>query len=173
MKNIRLIGFGVVIVIAVLVSIFTVSSDEVGNWNDKVIDIQLQFSTEWQVFEPSFTPWFDGKKIEDGKIDGAFATYEKDIKQTAGELKRATPPDDETCKAFHAAIMDYADIQVTHLADYRKLVDAMKATNPGTEEEIDKVATAMEALADKESILFDVIGAKQNVMASEHGLRLE
>ena len=69
--------------------------------------------------------------------------------------------------------MDYADIQVTHLTDYRKLVDAMKATNPGTEEEIDKVATAMDVLADKESILFDVIGAKQNVMASEHGLRLE
>ena len=53
MNNIRLIGFGVVIVIAVLVSIFTVSSDEVGNWNDKVIDIQVGFDTTWQVFEPS------------------------------------------------------------------------------------------------------------------------
>ena len=173
MKNAKAIGIGVIIVIAVLVSIFTVSSDEVGNWNNKVIKLQTQYITQWNILDLQVMPWFKGEKVDGAKLDAAFANYEKAVKQTTGEMKRTAPPDDESCKAFHASLVDYADIQVTHLPEYRKLLDAMKASNPGSDEEQDRVGNAFDALGKKENALNDVVGIKQSAMANEHGLRLK
>ena len=101
------------------------------------------------------------------------ARFEKDIKQTAAELERATPPDDDFCKAFHASLVAFGNLQVAHLAEMRTLVEAMKAANPGSDEEVDRVAAAIDALGEKESVLQNVVGAKQKAMAREHKLRLQ
>lgn len=167
------IVWGVLIVIGVIVSYFTVSSGDAVKWNDKVVARHKQFGTAWSRFQPNMDAWIQGKTIDAARLDAAVALYAKDVGQAAAELRRETPPDDELCKSMHAEMVKFADIEEAQLADMKKICGEMKASNPGKPEDIKRVAAALDDLGKKESAQEAIVKAKQNAMAAKFKLKMK
>lgn len=166
------IGFLALIGIGAIVSYFTVGGADVAKWNDKVIAIEERFGQDWKVFEPSIAPWLEGKPLDVDKMEAAFKVYSRDIGQASGEMRRELPPDDATCKEFHALLVQYADLQEAQLQDLRKILDGMKAANPGKDADLKKAVDAIDALGKKETEMQNAINGKQKVMAAKFKLKL-
>ena len=173
MSKARGITILVFVGIGAVVSYFTVGGADVAKWNDKVITLEERFGQDWKVFEPNIGPWLEGKPMDVEKMEAAFKVYSRDVGQTAGEMRRETPPDDPLCKEFHGLLIQYADLQEAQLVDLRKILDGMKAANPAREADLKKVEEAVDALGKKEAELQALINARQKVMAAKFKLKLQ
>ena len=172
MKN-RAAIWGVLVVIGLIVSYFTVSSGDAVKWNDKVVAQDRQFGIAWAKIQPIVSSWVQGKAVDAAKLDAAVAQYAKDVGQAAGELRRHAPPDDELCKSMHAELLKFADLEEAQLADIRKLAAEMKASNPGKPEDLKRVAEALDALGKKEAAQEAIVRAKQQAMAAKFKLKMK
>jgi hypothetical protein len=162
-----------VILIGGIASYFTVSGNEAVKWNDKAVEKYRRFGAAWTRLQPLVVTWLQGKAVDAAKLDAAVAQYGKEINQAAGDLRRETPPDDELCKAFHAEMVKFADLEEAQVAEIAKLCGQMKATNPGGAEDIKKVTEALEALGKKEDAQQNLVQAKQKQMAAKFKLKMK
>jgi len=163
----------VIIVGGVIASLFMVGGADVAKWNDKVIAIHKRYGMDWKGFEASIVPWLQGKALDAEKAEAAYRTYTVKVGQTAAEIKRELPPKDKLCQEFHGLLVQYGDLQQSQLTDLRKLLDEMKAANPGSEADRTRVASAIDALGAKETALQNAVQAKQKEMAAKFKLQLK
>lgn len=168
----RGIIWGILAVIGLITSYFTVSSKDAVKWNDKVVAIYQRFGAAWAPLQPIVGSWVEGKPIEAARLDSALEKYAKDIGQTAAELRRETPPDDELCKSMHAEMVRFADLEESQIAELRTLAGAMKASNPGSPAELKRVAEALDGLGKKETAQDAAVNARQKAMASKFKIKL-
>jgi hypothetical protein len=172
MKN-RAVVWAAILVIGGIASYFTVSKGDVASWNDKVVARYNKFAMAWMSFQPSFAPYLKGQKIDEAGLEASFKKYEKDVARASDELRGFTPPDEEVCRQFHAEVVSYADLQIVQLAEVRKLVNTMKASNPGKPADISGVTEAFNELGVKESAKQDIIQARQKSMAQKFKLKIK
>jgi hypothetical protein len=170
----RAIVWGVLIVIGLIASYFTVSSGDAVKWNDKVVALHGRLRTAWaHHLQSPLGSWVEGKTIDAAQLDSAFKTYSKEIGQAAAELRRETPPDDELCKNMHAEMIKFADLEETMLQDLTKLIDEVKGSNPGNPDDIKRISGAFEELGKKEAAQEAVVGSKQAAMAAKFKIKLK
>ena len=172
MKGRGLVWLGV-LVVGGIASYFSVSGSKVAGWNDKVVASYNRFGLSWQRFQRSFAPYLKGQKVDEEGLESSFKQYERNLGQAAAALRQETPPDDDLCRQFHGDVVAYAGLQEEQLKEVRKILDQMKAANPGSPEDIDKVTEAFNALGRKESALQDAIQARQKKMADKFKLKIK
>ena len=169
----RLAVWGVMIGVGAIVSYFTVSSGDAVKWNDRVVAKHRRFGAAWKGLLPHVTTWLQGKPVDAAQFDPAIEKYAKEVSGAAGDLRRATPPDDELCKAMHVELVKYADLEEAQVLDLKKLCGDMKASNPGKPEEIKRVAEALDALGTKEAAQEALLKSKQQAMAAKFKLKMK
>lgn len=169
----RGIVWGVIIVIGVIVSYFTVSKGDAVKWNDTVVARHNRIVMALSRFQPQLVDWIQGKTLDVARFDAGLAQYGKEIGQAAGELRRQTPPDEENCKAMHVEMVKYADLQETQLVELRKLCGEMKAANPGKPEDIKRIAAALVVMENKTEAQQGIVNAKQRAMAAKFKLKIK
>lgn len=172
MKNRGLIWLGI-LVVGGIASYFTISSGDVVKWNDNVVGIYARYGRAWSSFELALKPYFEDKPVDAAGLDRSFQKYEKDVHQASGEMRRATPPDDELCKSFHASLTQYADLQDAQLIEVKKLIEHVKAHNPGKPEDVEKVLKGFDDLGKKESSLQSVVEGAQQAMAKKFKIKMQ
>jgi hypothetical protein len=171
--NRRFAVWGVVAVVGLIASYFTVSSGDAVKWNDRVVALHNRFGTAWNRFQPNVKTWIDGKAVEAAQLDAALGVYSREVAQIAAELKRATPPDDELCKSMHAEMIKFSDLQEAQLVDLKKLCGTIKESNPGKPEVIKSVTDSLDALGRTEAAQQGVLNGKQAAMAAKFKIKLK
>ncbi|HLF93912.1 MAG TPA: hypothetical protein VJB14_10650 [Planctomycetota bacterium] len=169
----RLGIWGVMIVVGLIVSYFTVSGKDAVKWNDRVVAHHRSFGTAWSRLQPHVTTWLQGKPVDAAQLDSALARYGKDVAEIAGKMRGETPPDDELCKSMHVELVKFADIEEGQLPDIRKLCGDMKGSNPGKPEDLKRAAETIDALGKKEMAQEAVVKAKQQAMAAKFKLKMK
>jgi hypothetical protein len=170
----RAIIWGVLIVIGLIASYFTVSSGDAVKWNDKVVALHLRLRTAWgRHLQTPLESWAKGKTIDAAQLDSSFTAYSRDIGQAAAELRREAPPDDDLCKAMHAEMVKFADLEETMLKDQATLIGEVKASNPGKPEDIKRVSEAFDEMGKKEAVQEAVVTNRQAAMAAKFKIKLK
>jgi len=154
---------------------FALGGDEVAKWNDRTVALCSEFHAHAQEFAPTLKPWAAGDRMDVGSfkpIDDGFAVFSRKMRESAERVKAERPPDDPLCKQFHAAVVDFAELQVQQLVAWSGVVDLMRKYNQPSPGEIREVLSRIDLMGAETGVLLNRANQKQRVMAEKFKLKV-
>lgn len=169
----KVLGF--VVTLAVIgYAVFTeFRSDQVVDYNDRVVDLlgesQMPFEPFWEVLQP----WFEGGQIVHADLAGTIDTIQSEHDRVLTELSTIEVPGSEECQSFHAAVMRYIEMDAEIIAAYRQVSDFVAAHNPTSlEADYDQVSLLVDGLHNAQEVVFQEVLDLQGALAEAHDLEL-
>jgi hypothetical protein len=160
------------LLVAGVASYFTVSGGGVVKWNDKAVALITRCEKSVDLLEPAIRPYFEGREIDDERVDKAFQVYQAEVEIATRELGWLTPPNDPDCRGMQDALIAYVELQKTILEELSALLETMKASNPPAEEDVESVRETLKDLERREDIVHQKLVARQRVVAAKFNMKL-
>lgn len=171
--KIRLI-FGLIgLVIFVIAKVFFVDSEEVRQFNDKLVDITTQTDQRFTSYVVFLDQYNEGETVNVQAMRTARDQLESEIRSDLDTIDNLAIPDDELCKTFHRSLRDYVANSLAIAQKYNEQIEYIATHNPATPEDVEKTEDMLTDLLIKDGQLLDATIAKQEEMVKKHDLEFE
>jgi hypothetical protein len=169
----RFAVFGIVLVIGLIVSIFTVSREDVRKFNDKLVDIANTMDTQHQSIITDIERYQSGQTIDVARMRSNIDKMDRALKVHLDKLTATKIPDDDVCREFHKTVEAYVTQRKNCPAVYRKMCDYIQDHNPGGEDDVKAVVAIVDEVLSKDEQIFQKLAAVQKKMAKKHDLTIK
>ncbi|MHC4405517.1 MAG: hypothetical protein ACYTG0_38210 [Planctomycetota bacterium] len=165
----------VVVIIAVVVGykMFVVDSGEVGSFNDKLVETITESDERRPAFDAVLEQYKKGTEVDVERMRAMQAELAKGLQDDIGRIRKITVPDDELCKAFHSACLEYVQNSSQIAEKYKEVIDYIAKNNPGNEDNAAAVDEMLGQLLLNDVGLHLKVGVCQKQMADSYDLTLE
>lgn len=168
------IGIFAVVLVGVLgYRILFVDSNEVINFNDKLVGIMSKSDLRYKDFLGILDAYHEGQKVDADAMTQARTTMEENIRKDLDQVSQMAVPDDEVCKEFHGTCKSYIENSLNVTDMYKEVVAYISTHNPGGEEDFAKVDAITQAVLAKDEQLMKAVGQCQRQMADKFDFKLE
>ncbi len=169
----RLIWFGIAIVIGVAVSIFTVSSGEVGRFNDKLVDLAMNTDSAFTGYVQLLERYISGESVDPTAMAGEQKKLMDVVEKNQKEVVDVGVPDCDLCRQFRAGVTEYLANSHQIVEQYAKINAYAAQHMPASQADVSHVEGLLAALQAEDEALFNQVGQLQKKMADEYDLELE
>jgi len=173
MDNFRKVIIPVVILIGVLVAVFSISPEDVVDFNDAMVDAAVAVDKAFAPIQEVINPYYEGEVVDFGKAEAARKKLLGVLTAQEAEIENTSVPDDDLCREFKAAVKAYVSNSRAIVDVYAKIIAYIKEHNPGTEEDGLAIDALFGDLLAKDEALFEKVGAVQKRMTAKHDITLE
>ncbi len=171
--GIRLVVLAVVFTIAGLISLFTVSSDEVITFNNQMIDINDSVELQFGEFVQEMELYYAGESVDIPTLEMEHTELMQQLETGQTQLAELTVPDCDECRDFHAALVAYNENSYKIGEAYDDIIDYVKEHNPPTDADLDYIDNALEELIQQDEILFEQVIEQQDIIANKFDITIE
>ncbi len=147
-------------------------TDQVLEYNDLAVELTDDMDEEFISVMDHVAIYAEGEQVDVGQARTRLDAAISSSKATMVQLRQADVPDHSECHDLHEVVLQYAENTVAMLETWDGLLDYIEAHNPGTDADIDHVATAIEPGIQKDERLLQQFIDRQQVMADAHGFEL-
>ncbi|MCA9072770.1 MAG: hypothetical protein KDA84_27795 [Planctomycetaceae bacterium] len=171
--KVRLIGLVIGLVIFGISKAFFVDSDEVGRFNDKLVDVTAGNPQDFDNYLVYLNQYEEGQKVDVSSMRRERDGLEQKIQGYLATINKTDIPDDDLCREFHASVLEYERNFLAISQKCNEQIEYIAAHNPGSAEDVETVDNMVLDLLVKSESLFESLKAKQRELAQKHDLTLQ
>ena len=173
MNKVRIGAIVVVVLIAAGYKLFFVDSDEVGQFNDTLVEMVQKSDERFSPVGKQVEAYALGEKVNTTQMTQMQKKLVKLLNSDVKKLKSMTVPDCEVCKELHASCMTYMANSLAIAEGYTAVIKQMELKNPGTEDDLEAATAPLGELIEKDTKLLNEVVSKQQKMAKKYNLTLK
>ncbi|MDP6543866.1 MAG: hypothetical protein QGH60_07725 [Phycisphaerae bacterium] len=171
--GIRVAIVAVIILGTVGYKLFFVDSDEVRNFNDRLVDMIERSNLRFEGLTDFIDQYTDGKKVNVEAMSPQRERLAESIRTDLKLLKRTTVPDDELCKNLHRTCVAYIRNSRDIADKYQEVFAYISQHNPGNAADFDVFLKPITPLLEKDEQLLEAAIAAQEKLVKKFGLKIE
>lgn len=169
----KFILYGVIALVVVGVSLFTVSTGQVVKYNDEAVAILGSMDKTFTNYTKLLDKYCEGKQADTAALAKETTLIDATLKLTRTRIADNKVPDDDACRGFQKALEDYIKNAEDFCAAYKKVNEYIAAHNPPKDNDAAQVAQMLDPLAKEEAKALNVVKAAQQTMAKKHNFKLQ
>ncbi len=169
----RLGIYAVVIVIAMVIGFFTVDSDDVVKFNDKLVAIAGNNSERYDGYTTEINLYLTTGKCNASKLRSEQAKIKSGLESDLKQINETKVPDKDSCREFHTAVHDFVQYGQDCLKEYEQMTTYIEGHLPGQSADVTYIMATMEKIGTEDNKRFLRVQNTQKAMASEFGLQIK
>ncbi|MHC4401356.1 MAG: SHD1 domain-containing protein [Planctomycetota bacterium] len=108
--------------------------NKIGSFNDKLVDTLTESDERFPPFTAFLDQYAEGWEVDVERMRAMQAELAKSVRSDLDRVTEMTVPDDELCKAFHGACLEYVQNSCEITEKYNEVIDYIAKNNPGKED---------------------------------------
>ena len=149
-----------------------VDSNEVGNFNDELVEVLEQSDARFQKLSAYLDRYGDGKKVNIEAMRAQRKELVARVNYDLQKLGKTKSPDDELCKDLHRTCVAYVNNSLDMANKYEEVIAYMSQHNPGKEADFAATIKLLQPLIEKDQEALAATIAAQKRLVKKFDLKI-
>ncbi len=173
-KNLPRIIISIVILAGIgIFSLINSGSDNVLNYNDKIVDLLTAMDNSFTNYVSEFDKYYERKAVDVELLDREANKIKEVTDRTKNDVLNINVPDYDICREFHRVALNYIENRIDFYEVYFELNEYIKIYSPSEMHDLQYVDNKLDPRYIERDIIIDELIVVQERMADQFDFEFE